>query len=328
MRNLKLTLSYDGTRYQGFSTPQSKVKKATRDNEETAASRHPSPQNTIAAKLSDTLSRLTEEQVELFCGTKTETGVHALAQTVSFHISYPLSTNELCRSLNHYLPQDICVYSITEVPERFHAGLNACAETYECRIVNAPVMDPFLRKYALHVAKPLDVAAMEKAAEILKGTHDFLPFSSGKAKKKKGTERELTSIKITATRLPDSESTTAKPMATDVTATKTTAMPDTDFPCEIRISLTANRFLYQMPRLIAGTLIDVGLGERTPECIDHIFTCEEKPSAPCAAHGLYLKEIRYDKSKTPPQAAGHQKMASVHRRQHVVHISMPWYDLT
>jgi tRNA pseudouridine38-40 synthase len=290
MRNLKLTLSYDGTRYQGVSAPRSKGKKTEQDGKGTATPGRPSPQNTVAAKLADTFGRLTGEQIDLFCGAKTDSGVHALAQVVSFHTACPLSTDELCHSLNHYLPQDIRVCSITEVPERFHASLNARAEIYECRILNTPVMDPFLRRYALHVAKPLDVAAMEAAAEILKGKHDFLPFSSGKAKKKKTTERELTSIKITAKRLPDSESTTAKAMATD---TKTTVMPNADFPCEIRIRMTANHFLYQMPRLIVGTLVDVGLGERTPDCIGRIFKCEEKPGAPCAAHGLYLKEIHY-----------------------------------
>ncbi len=274
MRNLKLILSYDGTRYQGFSKPQTKV--TAKSNGENGTEKT-APQNTVSAKLADTLNRLTEEQVELFCGAKTDPGVHALAQTVNFHTSCPFSTDELFRSLNHYLPQDICVRSVTEVPERFHAGLNARAETYECRIVNAPVMDPFLRKYALHVAKPLDVTAMENAAEILKGTHDFLPFSSGKARKKKSTEREL-SLRFAA-------------YAHDH---KITAMPDMDFPCEIRISLTVNRFLYQMPRHIVGTLLEIGLRTRTPNCIERIFACQEKPGIPCAPHGFYLKEVLYD----------------------------------
>lgn len=270
MRNLKLTLSYDGTRYQGFSKPQSKEKKTKQDGIEPPITEKNAPQNTVSAKLTETLSRLAKEPVELFCGAKTDPGVHVLAQTVNFHTSCPLSTSELCRSLNHYLPQDVCVHSISEVPERFHASLNARAEVYECRILNAPMMDPFLRKYTLHVTRPLDVAAMETAAEILLGKHDFLPFSFGKAKKKKSTERELTSIKITA-------------------------MPNTDFPCEIRVCLTANRFLYQMPRLIVGTLIDIGLRTRAPGCVEHILACQENPGAPCDPHGLYLKEILYDK---------------------------------
>lgn len=258
MRNLKLTLSYDGTRYQGFSKPQTKGKDKT--IKET--------QNTICAKLTETLNRLTEEQVELFCGAKTEPGVHALAQVVNFHTSCVLSADEFCHSLNHYLPQDICVHSVEEMPERFHAALNSKAETYEYRILNAPIMDVFLRRYALHVATPLDIAAMEEAAKLLVGKHDFLPFSSGKAKKKKSTEKELYSIKITAT-------------------------PNTNSANEIRICLTANNFLYQMPRLIVGTLLDVGLGTRKSDCIQRIFACQEDPSRPCLPHGLYLQQIRY-----------------------------------
>lgn len=277
MRNLKLTLSYDGTRYHGFSKPQPKGKKRKQEkpkSSDAAAPKTITPQNTISSKLAETISRLTGTPVELFCGAKTEPGVHALLQTVNFQTACPIPMDELCRSLNHYLPQDICIHTVTEVPERFHADLNARAQVYEYRIFNAPVMDPFLRRYALHVARPLDIAVMETAAKTLTGIHDFFPFSSGKGKKKKSTISELSSIQI-------------------VTA-KNTATTDGDFPCEIRILMTENRFLYQMPRLVAGTLIDIGLGKRSPACIGYILAQEEAVSPPCPAHGLYLKEVSYE----------------------------------
>ena len=164
MRNLKLTLSYDGTRYQGFTKPKTKEKDSTQ---------------TVSAKLTETLNRLTGEEIELFGGAKTETGVHALLQTVNFKTNCPLSADELRQALNHYLPQDICIFTVEEVPERFHAALNAGAKTYEYRIINRPVSDVFQRKYALHLAQPLDVAAMKEAARLLTGKRDFQFFSAG-----------------------------------------------------------------------------------------------------------------------------------------------------
>lgn len=251
MRNLKLTFSYDGTRYQGFTKPQNKERTSS---------------NTICARLTETWKRLTGEEITLFCGEKTETGVHALMQTVNFKTDCLLFADELRRSLNHYLPQDICIFTVEEEQERFHAALNARAKTYEYRIQNVPVADVFSRKYALHLAPPLTIPAMEEAARLLTGRKDFQNFSAGKSKKKKNTEKELYSIQILAL----------------------------GYPGEVRILLTANDFLYQMPQFLIGTLLDVGLEKRSPDCIERILTGQENASAPCPAHGLYLKEILYN----------------------------------
>lgn len=268
MRNLKLTLSYDGTRYQGFTKPKTKEKEFA---------------HTVSAKLTETLNRITGEETNLFCGAKTESGVHALSQIVSFKTDCPLSTEELRRTLNHYLPQDICIFSVEEMSERFHAALNAKTKTYEYRIVNRPVSDVFLRKYALHLAQPLNIFAMEQAISPLTGKKDFQNFSAGKTKKKKSTERELFSIQIIPS-FPESIS------------LQTPSEQFCGIPCsphDIRILLTADDFLYQMPQSIIGTLLDIGTGLRTPDCVERIFTGQETASAPCPAYGLYLKEIIY-----------------------------------
>ena len=257
MRNLKLTLSYDGTRYQGFTKPKTKEKDSTQ---------------TVSAKLTETLNRLTGEEIELFGGAKTETGVHALLQTVNFKTNCPLSADELRQALNHYLPQDICIFTVEEVPERFHAALNAGAKTYEYRIINRPVSDVFQRKYALHLAQPLDVAAMKEAARLLTGKRDFQFFSAGKTKKKKSSEKELYSVQI---------------------ENVFTGLSESEYSHDIRIILTANDFLYQMPQLIIGTLIDIGMSSSTTDCVERILKGQETASAPCPAYGLFLKEVAY-----------------------------------
>lgn len=255
MRNLKLTLSYDGTRYLGFTKPQTKGKDST---------------YTVSAKLTETLNRLTGEEIDLFAGAKTEPGVHALSQTVSFKTGCSLPTGELKQALNHYLPQDICIFSIEEMPERFHAALNAKAKTYEYRILNRPVSDVFLRKYALHLSQPLDIAAMEDAARLLTGKKDFQYFSA--AKKKKSTEKELYFVRI---------------------ETSFAGLSKSEYPRDIRIILSADDFLYKMPQLLVGTLLDVGLARRSPDCVERILKGQETAGAPSPAYGLYLKEVIY-----------------------------------
>ena len=260
MRNIKLTLSYDGTRYQGFSKPGTAALPAEKSN-------------TVSARLNNTLHRLTGETVELFCGAKTEPGVHALEQTVSFRTACSLSATDILGDLNRYLPQDICVLSAEEMPERFHAALNAGLKTYEYHIYVSPVSDVFRRNTALHLEQMPDISAMQEAAQHLLGRHDFQYFSAGKAKKgKKNTEKELTSLAIQVSRADSAVS---------------------DVPRDIRIQMTGNDFLFRMPFLLTGTLLDIGSHARTPDCIDRIFAGEEPPGAPCAAQGLYLSQISY-----------------------------------
>ncbi len=245
MKNIRLTLEYDGTRYQGWQHPGIKT-----------------PSDTISGRIKSTLCRMTGEEIELFCAARTEPGVHASCQTAGFLTSSPLSPQEIGRMLNQYLPQDIAVLRAEEAPERFHASLNCLSQTYTYRVCTGTVPDVFRRKYMYHLPRTLDIPAMQKAASSLLGTHDFRCFSSGKTKKR--SEREIRRAEI----ISPGEG-------------------------ELCIVLEASSFLRQMPRLIAGTLLETGLGLKKAECIPAILSGQEPAGAPAPAWGLCLTGTRY-----------------------------------
>lgn len=244
MRNIKLTIEYDGSRYKGWQ----QAGKASNTG-------------TISEKITDVLQLITEESIELFCSARTETGVHAVAQTANFKTNSTLSTQEIKTYLNHYLPQDIVILSAEEVSERFHAGLNTKTQTYLYRLQIGTTSDVFRRRYAFFQSQEPDLEAMQNAIPALLGKHDFSSFSSGK--KKKGTEKELFSIDIK--RQDD----------------------------ELVFLITGNQFLHLMPRAIVGTLLDIGYHRRPLACIEAIFAKKENASDPVPPHGLYLKEITF-----------------------------------
>lgn len=244
MRNIKLTIEYDGSRYKGWQ----QAGKASNTG-------------TISEKITDVLQLMTEETIELFCSARTESGVHAIAQTASFKTGSTRSVQDMKEYLNHYLPQDIVIRSVEEMPERFHAGLNAKTQTYLYRIQIGTTCDVFRRRYTLFQSQEPDLDAMQNAIPALLGKHDFASFSSGK--KKKGTEKEIISIEINK-----SED-------------------------EITFLITGNNFLHQMPRTIIGTLLEIGYHHRSVDCIEKIFAKKENASDPVPPHGLYLKEITF-----------------------------------
>ncbi|MDD3360074.1 MAG: tRNA pseudouridine(38-40) synthase TruA [Hespellia sp.] len=246
MKNYKLEIEYDGSRYQGWQ----RLGKGESGN-------------TISNKLLEVIEKLTNEKVELFCGARTEVGVHAHLQTANFKTGANLTPLEVKRYLNRYLPMDIAVLNVEIVPERFHAALNAVSKTYLYRIVTADVPNVFERKYTYYNFRKLDVDAMKQAALLLAGKHDFKNFST--AKRAKSSTREITGIDI---------------------------YDDGD---EIQITITANDFLHNMARLIIGTLIDIGNGNRKADTIDSIFFGSESPAEACDAKGLYLESVTYPK---------------------------------
>ena len=224
-------------------------------------------EKTVSWKIISTLRRMTGEDITLYAGAKTEPGVHAMAQTVNFQTGSDLAPEQFRINLNQYLPQDIAVLDAVAAPDRFRADLNARSHTYEYRICTAPVYNIFTAAYTAHLCPAPDISAMETAAGYLKGRHDFRFFSG--AKKKKGTEKELLEISF---------------RKSDNTAN------DTD---TLIISLTANDFLYRMPSLIVGTLLETGQRKRAPESILRILEGTEKAGAPCEAKGLLLKSVQY-----------------------------------
>lgn len=245
MSNYKLTLSYEGTRYKGWQ-------------------RQGNTAGTIQEKLETLLGRILEQPVELAASGRTDAGVHARTQVCSFSAETELSPAALLRELRRYLPEDVGAVSLEEAPPRFHARLSCREKTYLYRIWNSPEPNVFTRRFQYRVEEPLDLAAMEKAAALLCGEHDFAAFCSLKSSKK-STVRELRSIELRR----QGE--------------------------ELRLYFTGDGFLYNMVRILTGTLLEVGLGLRAPEDMARILESRDRsqagPTAPAA--GLTLWELRY-----------------------------------
>ncbi len=245
MRNIKLTIEYDGSRYQGWT-------RLGKDESN----------NTISYKLQEVLRKMTNEPViELHCGCRTEVGVHAYSQIANFKTKSDLSTRDIKHYLNRYLPMDIAIIDVKEVPERFHAQLNATSKTYVYRMTISDVPSVFDRKHTYHCFKIPDKLLMQQAALLLVGKHDFKNFST--VKKTKSTVREILDIEVYG----DIE--------------------------EMQISIHADDFLHNMARIIIGTLLDIGFGTRKKEDIEDIFRGTKEAGAPCDPRGLYLQEITY-----------------------------------
>ena len=244
MRNLRLDICYDGTRYKGWQ-------------------RLNGTDNTIQGKIETALSRILEEPIEISGSGRTDAGVHARGQVASFHCESNMSSEEILSNLRRYLPEDIGIYSCKEVSPRFHARLNAKEKTYLYRIWNSEAPCVFERKFTAQFPEKLDLEAMRQAAVQLCGEHDFSAFC-GNPKFKKSTVRFVRSIDMQR--------------------------------CghEIRIEVTGNGFLHSMVRIIVGTLIEVGRGERSLDTIPALFGEKRAEAGFLApAQGLCLQEVYY-----------------------------------
>lgn len=174
MKNYKIILQYDGTRYSGWQ------KQGNTDN-------------TIQGKLEAILTKMTESNIEVHGSGRTDAGVHALAQVANFKCHTQKNPEEILHYINEYLPQDIRALSITEAAPRFHARLNAQAKHYRYVINTNSIADVFTRKYMTHLPGEYNLTAMKKAASLLTGEHDFKSFCENKHMKK-STIRRIDSI--------------------------------------------------------------------------------------------------------------------------------------
>ena len=176
MRNLRLDICYDGTRYRGWQ-------------------RLPGKDDTIQGKLETTLSRILGEEIEISGSGRTDAGVHAAGQVANFHCESTMKAEEILLKLRMYLPEDIGIYSCRDVSERFHARLNAKEKTYRYRIWNSNAPCVFERRFVASMPEQLNLEAMEQAGRHLLGEHDFSAFC-GNAKMKKSTVRYIRAIEI------------------------------------------------------------------------------------------------------------------------------------
>ncbi len=244
MRNLRLDICYDGTRYRGWQ-------------------RLPGKDDTIQGKLETALSRILGEAIEISGSGRTDAGVHARGQVVNFHCESTMTAEEILENLRRYLPEDIGIYSCRDVSQRFHARLNAKEKTYRYRIWNSTQPCVFERRFVTVMPEELNLDAMNAAAGHLLGQHDFAAFC-GNAKMKKSTVRFIRSLTVER--------------------------------CgkEVHITVTGNGFLHNMVRIIVGTLVEVGRGERSPDSIPELFGGKRADAGFLVPpQGLCLMEVYY-----------------------------------
>ncbi len=243
--NYKLILQYDGTRYDGWQ-------------------KQGNTGNTIQGKLESALSALAGAAVEVHGAGRTDAGVHALGQAASVRLPLDRPPEELRRALNALLPEDIAVVDLRPAGERFHARLNAVGKTYRYVIRLGDVPDVFRRRFQLHLDEELDVSAMERAAALLSGQHDYRSFCSNK-KMKKSTVRTVDQIAL------DRQG------------------------AELTLTFHGDGFLYHMVRILVGTLLEVGRGERTAEDMPAVLAARDRSAAgfTAPAQGLTLISVDY-----------------------------------
>ncbi len=219
---------------------------------------------TIQGTVEQILSEIFDRPIEIDGSGRTDAGVHAQGQVASF-CAPELPCERLLSELRKRLPSDIGAVSLCYAPERFHARLSATQKTYTYRIHNSGTPDIFMRKYRMSIETKLDVEKMRLAAQKLCGTHDFMAFCSNKHYKKSSV-RTLKDISIDQ-------------KGDDLT-----------------ITMTADGFLYNMARIMVGTLVEIGLHQRKTDTIDEIFASKRRENAgeTAPARGLCLTEVRYE----------------------------------
>lgn len=220
---------------------------------------------TIESELNRALTELLGTDTQVIGASRTDSGVHALGNAAVFDAASKMPTEKFPYALNARLPEDIRIQNAREVAPDFHPRHTKSRKTYEYRIYHAPFAMPTKRLYSYFIYGPLDVEAMARAGELLQGEHDFKSFCSVHT-------QVLTTVR-TISRVEVREEADGR---------------------EVVISVTGNGFLYNMVRIIAGTLLEVGQGKRAPEDMRAILDARDRvaagPTAP--AHGLTL--IAYD----------------------------------
>lgn len=247
MRNIKLTIAYDGTDFHGWQ-------------------RQPALR-TVQETLDEAIAKLTGARPNTNASGRTDAGVHALGQVVNFLTASRQPTEVFVRALNAMLPRDVRVLEAVEMPQAFHATLDARSKRYRYRIDNNQYANPFELRHAWHVFHRQDVDAMNRAASALLGRHDFRSFETDWPNRLSST-RTIFDVEIVRDdRL-------------------------------VIIEVEADGFLYNMVRTIAGTLSLVGAGKRPESWVGEVLRAQNRveagPTAP--ARGLFLLRVHYDDS--------------------------------
>ncbi|HEV2973306.1 MAG TPA: tRNA pseudouridine(38-40) synthase TruA [Pirellulales bacterium] len=256
MRTLKLTIAYDGTDFLGWQFQPGR--------------------RTVQQTLQDVLGKITGETISVVASGRTDSGVHALGQAVSFETGSRLSDDVLARALNAELPDDMAVIAVERAPYDFHVIRDAARKRYRYVLQDGLVADVFSRRYAWHVFRPLDAGVMHRAAQALVGRHDFSSFETS------GSERTTTVRTVF-------ELTVARQAIQS--GWRGGAGAD-----EIHIEVAADGFLYNMVRNIVGTLVEVGRGVRDETWPAAVLAARDRraagPTAP--PQGLFLVSVEFE----------------------------------
>ena len=245
MRNIKLTIEYDGKDFNGWQKQPNKLN--------------------IQGTIEQAIKAITGEDVELNASGRTDAGVHALNQVANFKTNSQIPIEKFAIAINSRLKKSIVIKKAEEVGERFHSRLNCKRKTYRYIINNSEMGSAIYRNFETHIPQKLDTEKMEKALKYFEGEHDFKAFKAS------GTSSKSSVRKIYATKL----------------------YKEND---RIYIELTGNGFLYNMVRIIVGTLVDVGLGKIEPEEIIDIIKDgkRERAGKTLPPNGLYLISVMYE----------------------------------
>jgi tRNA pseudouridine38-40 synthase len=259
MRNLKLVLAYDGSDYCGWQVQP----------------RAPS----IQGELASAIGRLTGENVLPQGSGRTDAGVHALGQVASFAIDSPIPAVNLVLALNDILPPAIRVLEATEMPPAFHARKSARAKTYRYRIYRGPICPPFLARYVWHYPYPLHLEALERAACLIEGEHDFTSFAAVDPEKQvcEGSARDKGNVRR-------------------IFSSRWRREGD-----EFVYEVCGNGFLHHMVRNLVGTYALIGKGTLLPGDMSKILASSNRSAAGATApaSGLYLVTVDYETSVSP-----------------------------
>ena len=236
-------IEYDGTDYLGFQLQ--------------------AEGRTVQGEVERALAKITRRETRVISAGRTDAGVHAIGQVISFVPQWKHSLPELHRAMNALLPEDVAVHQMAWVADDFHPRFDAVSREYRYTVLNQSLRSPLARRFAYHYLKPLDVEAMDRAASCLVGSHDFASFG----------------------RPPQGESTVRQVHRAECTRQDQL----------ICFDIVANAFLYRMVRNIVGTLLLVGMGKLSPERFEEILQARDRrragPAAP--AHGLCLMKVNY-----------------------------------
>jgi tRNA pseudouridine38-40 synthase len=244
MKNIKIVIEYDGTRYCGWQRQKNGV--------------------SIQETIEKAIEKVTGEKTEIIGSSRTDAGVHAKGQVANFLTSSTVPPEKICYAINSFLPDDIVILSSQEVPLDFHSRYSSKGKKYSYTILNRKIPSALLKNYSAHIPYELNIEDMIRASKYFLGEHDFSAFKST-GSSVKGNVRTIKRLEL---------------------------IKDEDI---IKMFIEANGFLYNMVRIIAGTLIEVGKGRIKPDDIPFIIDSRDRkkagPTAP--AQGLCLEKVYY-----------------------------------